>query len=109
MAKKQITPRRHLISERDLAIDAVGVLSAHLIWISAIFALRRHRRRWGLLQVEGLATNPTDLAPKLPAPKGRFNKGWNGGSREPRLKTQSRRISSETNFDLRANHFVPIC
>jgi len=38
MAKKQITPH---ISEGDLAIDAVGVLS-DLTWISAIFALRRH-------------------------------------------------------------------
>jgi len=65
MAKKQITPAD--ISERDLAIDALGVLSAQIVsltWISAISAnsLRRHRGRRGLLQVEGLATHPPDLA-----------------------------------------------
>jgi len=42
--------------------------------------------------VEGLATNPPDLAPKFPAYsdlKGRFIKGWNGGGRKPRQDTKS--------------------
>jgi hypothetical protein len=51
--------------------------------------------------VEGLATNPTDLAPKLPAPKGRFIKGWNGGGTKHRLKTQI--AASHPKIDLRAN------
>ena len=55
--------------------------------------------------MQGLATNPPDLAPKFPAysdPKGRFIKGWNGGGRKPRQDTKSPHLIRNEPIDLRA-------
>jgi hypothetical protein len=55
--------------------------------------------------VEGLATNPPDLAPKFPAysdPKGPVIKDWNGGGRKPRQDTKSPHLIRNEPIDWRA-------